>query len=58
MVNFISKEDALAEGMNNKFVPRTLFHHTWNSIYESKGLEWNANPWVWVVEFEATKGGE
>ena len=24
----------------------------WDSMYEYKGFEWSANPWVWVIEFE------
>jgi len=30
---------------------RGPFSHVWNSIYAAKGLGWDANPWVWVVEF-------
>ena len=24
----------------------------WNSINAKRGFSWDANPWVWVVEFE------
>jgi hypothetical protein len=34
------------EGLLNDF--RTL----WDSINAARGFCWNANPWVWVVEFE------
>jgi hypothetical protein len=23
----------------------------WNSIYAKRGLGWDVNPWVWVLEF-------
>ena len=52
----ISKSDAEAEGF--KLPPaegqgfaigaRTNFRHTWQSIYQN----WDANPWVWVIEFK------
>lgn len=28
------------------------FRQLWNSIYSKRGLGWDANPWVWVYEFE------
>ncbi len=28
------------------------FRWTWDAIYAAKGLGWDANPWVWVCEFE------
>jgi len=36
-------------------MPRTAkgaFKNLWNSINEKRGLGWDKNPWVWVVEFE------
>ncbi len=27
------------------------FHFTWDGIYSKRGLGWDANPWVWVVDF-------
>ena len=30
----------------------TLFHNVWNDINAKRGYGWEANPWVWVVEFE------
>lgn len=28
------------------------FHMLWDELYKFKGLGWNLNPWVWVVEFK------
>lgn len=35
---------------NNELV--NLFSSSWDAIYKSKGIGWDANPWVWVVEFK------
>jgi hypothetical protein len=32
--------------------PVEKFHGSWDSIYAAKGTGWDANPWVWVVEFK------
>jgi hypothetical protein len=32
--------------------PRERFLHLWDSLYAAKGAGWDANPWVWVVEFK------
>lgn len=51
----ITEADAQAEG-------RTLqdfgnggpgyFPHTWDDINKKRGYGWDANPWVWVIEFK------
>lgn len=34
---------------------RGTFAETWDRIYHRKGLGWDANPWVWVLEWEKTE---
>ena len=63
----ITAESALAEGtdkyihLNGKFDENailTSFMGIWNSTIKNSDLErygWNANPWVWVIEFEQCK---
>lgn len=31
------------------------FHELWNSINAKRGYGWDANPWVWVVEFKGVE---
>ena len=53
----ISWEEALSEGV---FVsnlgpgssPIREFRYLWDSTYSSRGLGWDTNPWVWVIEFK------
>jgi len=33
-------------------LPVEVFPGKWDAIYEAKGFGWDANPWVWVIEFE------
>lgn len=53
-LNDISEADACAEGFSS--TPGTnaveQFRAVWDSIYDSRGLGWRANPAVWVIDFE------
>lgn len=57
----ISDRDALREGcstadMKSGDCVADVFARLWASIYGSDS--WNANPWVWVIEFKRVEGGE
>lgn len=54
----ISEDDYIAEGVKRdalhgigKSLPRAYFVNSWNATYGARGLGWDANPWVWVIEF-------
>ncbi|OWF83366.1 hypothetical protein B4907_11620 [Yersinia kristensenii] len=67
-LNDISEQDAISEGLecyvddgvpyygpfnNGDCRPDVVFRGLWDSIYGHKEDEnWQANPWVWVIEFE------
>ena len=71
-LNSISQKDAQAEGMEltgwrptysdpdsggEVWTPYDNFAQLWESIYGEEN--WQANPWVWVIEFKvASPGGE
>jgi hypothetical protein len=44
----IAHEDAIAEGSSGIDEYREL----WDSLNSKRGYGWEANPWVWVIEFE------
>ena len=69
-LNSISQEDAQAEGMEltgwrptysdpdsggEAWTPYDNFAQLWESIYGAES--WQANPWVWVIEFKRVEGG-
>lgn len=56
----ISDRDALREGcstadMKSGDCAADVFARLWASIYGAES--WNANPWVWVIEFKRVEGG-
>lgn len=34
---------------------KTAFKSLWNSINAKRGFGWDANPWVWVIEFKVVE---
>jgi hypothetical protein len=64
-VQDITEEDAIKEGATDYTIlsgveaatqthlqwPQREFSILWDSIYSAKGLGWEKNPFVWVVEF-------
>jgi hypothetical protein len=53
-VQDIGEADAKAEGCMGGL---PVFSHLWDSIHKGKeGREWEANPWVWVIEFKRVEG--
>ena len=63
-VQEISEEDAKSEGVSLSWAEgqirggtwRQGFAQLWDSINAKRGYGWDANPWVWVVEFKRVDG--
>jgi len=55
-VQDISEDDAVAEGVTRletgKFAARSQYRILWNALNAKRGYGWDANPWVWVIEFQ------
>lgn len=56
-VQAISRGDATCEGcpfpnMADGPNPKWWFRDLWDSINAKRGYGWDANPWVWVIEFK------
>ncbi|ABO57458.1 hypothetical protein LA345_00745 [Burkholderia vietnamiensis] len=67
----ISESDARAEGVTieehhmrgycaGAYRPPSIraFHDLWDSLNAARGHGWDANPWVWVIEFRRIDGSE
>lgn len=57
-LNDISEADAIAEGMiaDDDYCAEEHFSMLWNEINGWGEKGWNANPWVWVIEFKVIQG--
>lgn len=56
----ISHDDVLAEGIDrcnssSRIMALERFEKLWNGLNADRGCGWDANPWVWVLEFR--RGG-
>ncbi|EAS9163434.1 hypothetical protein ABN77_06625 [Salmonella enterica subsp. salamae] len=57
-LNSITESDAEAEGVTDTGFGDLLvdgFRYLWKSIYGDDS--WQANPWMWVIEFKRVEGG-
>lgn len=54
-IHKMSDIDARKEGIEKEVYPLGQFIDLWDSAVDKKKIEqygWDANPWVWVIEFE------
>ncbi len=58
-VQDISEADATAEGMiaDDDYCAEEYFSILWNELNGWAEKGWNANPWVWCIEFRVIQGG-
>ena len=61
----MTEEAAIAEGLDDSGAgtdsPLERFSALWNKTVKREELSvygWDANPWVWVIEFERTQEGD
>lgn len=57
-VQDISEDDAMAEGSpwEDCWVSYVQsFESIWDACYSARGLGWDDNPWVWVIDFKMVK---
>lgn len=59
-LNDISEADAIAEGIeaDDEYCAEENFSMQWNISNGWSWKGWNANPWVWVIDFRVVEGGE
>jgi hypothetical protein len=48
----ISDFDAWAEGIEQTQSYRDAFPASWDQVNAARGFSWQANPWVWAIEFK------
>jgi hypothetical protein len=51
--NFASIHDEKLHAFFNYPTAIEAFRELWDFINANRGYSWDANPWVWVVEFKA-----
>lgn len=52
-IDYSVTDDEEADGVC--FTARDSYRTLWNSINAKRGYGWDANPWVWVIEFKKVK---
>ena len=60
-LDLISDKDALKEGCfyeGGCEVPRISFKMDWNATHKKPEEKWEANPWIWVINFEVVNANK